>query len=156
MIHMRDTAFYRILEYACRIVLAGTLIFLMAYWSLIPDQIPTHFNAAGEIDGWGGKGMIWFTVVITWVMYLGISFFERHPEIWNTGVKITRANAEKVYMLLKYLIRTSKLIMTAAFCSLAVFSALARPLPVWWTAVFLILLIGNTAFWLAGIIAARK
>lgn len=154
--NIRDGIFCRILEYACRIMLAGTLIFLIAYWSRIPEQIPTHFNAAGEIDSWGGRGMIWFTVVITWVMYLGISFLERHPEIWNTGVKITRANAEKVYRLLKYLIRTSKLIMTAAFSSLAVFSALACPLPVWWTAVFLILLIGNAVFWLAGIIAARK
>lgn len=153
---MRDAIFYRVFEYVCRIMLAGTLIFLIAYWSWIPDLIPTHFNVAGEIDGWGGKGIIWFTVVITWVMYLGISFFERHPDTWNTGVKITRKNAEKVYRLLKYLIRTSKLIMTAAFCSLAVFSAMSCPLPVWWTAVFLILLIGNTVFWLARIIAARK
>ena len=139
----------KILEYLCRIILAGTLVFLIAYWSRIPAQVP-------EIDSWGGKGMIWFIVIMSWVMYLGITFVEKYPEIWNTGVKITKKNAEKVYRLLKYLIRTSKLIMVAVFCSLAVFSALASPLPAWWTAVYFTLLIGNAVFWLVRIIMARK
>lgn len=152
----RETRTGKILEYLCRIILAGTLVFLIAYWSWIPDQIPTHYNAAGEIDSWGGKGMIWFIVIMSWVMYLGITFVEKYPEIWNTGVKITKKNAEKVYRLLKYLIRTSKLIMVAVFCSLAVFSALASPLPAWWTAAYFILLIGNAVFWLVRIIMARK
>ena len=92
----RETRTDKILEYLCRIILAGTLVFLIAYWSWIPDQIPTHYNAAGEIDSWGGKGMIWFIVIMSWVMYLGITFVEKYPEIWNTGVKITKKNAEKV------------------------------------------------------------
>ena len=129
------------------------------YCLLVPDpgsDPDTHYNAAGEIDSWGGKGMIWFIVIMSWVMYLGITFVEKYPEIWNTGVKITKKNAEKVYRLLKYLICTSKLIMVAVFCSLAVFSALASPLPAWWTAVYFTLLIGNAVFWLVRIIIARK
>ena len=52
----RETTTDKILEYLCRIILAGTLVFLIAYWSRIPAQVPTHYNAAGEIDSWGGKG----------------------------------------------------------------------------------------------------
>ena len=61
----------KILEYLCRIILAGTLVFLIAYWSRIPAQVPTHYNAAGEIDSWGGKGMIWFIVIMSWVSIWG-------------------------------------------------------------------------------------
>ena len=129
--NIKDTRADTIMEYLCRIMLIGTLIYLIVCWNTIPDQIPTHYNAAGEIDDWGGKGMIWFTVIISWVLYLGISFVERYPDMWNTGVEITRKNSEKVYRLLKYLIRTSKLIMTAVFSTLIIFPAMEKPLPGW-------------------------
>ena len=151
--NIKDTRADTIMEYLCRIMLIGTLIYLIVCWNTIPDQIPTHYN---EIDDWGGKGMIWFTVIIVWFLYLGISFVERYPDIWNTGVKITRENREKVYRLLKYLIRTSKLIMTAVFTMLVIFPAMEKPLPVWFTPVYLILLTGNTAFWLIRIFRTRK
>ncbi|HIZ82605.1 MAG TPA: DUF1648 domain-containing protein [Candidatus Mediterraneibacter pullistercoris] len=154
--NIKDTRADTIMEYMCRIMLAGTLIYLIVCWNRIPGQIPTHYNAAGEIDGWGGKSMIWFTVIIVWVLYLGISFVERYPDLWNTGVKITRKNSEKVYRLLKYLIRTSKLIMTAVFTALVIFPAMEKPLPPWFTPVYLILLTGNTVFWLIRIFLARK
>lgn len=154
--NIKDTWADTIMEYLCRILLIGMLIYLIVCWNMIPDQIPTHYNAAGEIDGWGGKSMIWFTVIIVWFLYLGISFVERYPDIWNTGVKITRENREKVYRLLKYLIRTSKLIMTAIFTMLVIFPAMEKPLPVWFTPVYLILLTGNTAFWLICIFRTRK
>lgn len=154
--NIKDTRADTIMEYLCRIMLIGTLIYLIVCWSTIPDQIPTHYNAAGEIDDWGGKGMIWFTVIISWALYLGISFVERYPDMWNTGVEITRKNSEKVYRLLKYLIRTSKLIMTAVFSTLIIFPAMEKPLPVWFTPVYLILLTGNAVFWLIRIFLARK
>ena len=68
--NIKDTRADTIMEYLCRIMLIGTLIYLIVCWNTIPDQIPTHYNAAGEIDDWGGKGMIWFTVIISWALYL--------------------------------------------------------------------------------------
>ena len=144
--NIKDTWADTIMEYLCRIMLIGTLIYLLVCWSTIPDQIPTHYNAAGEIDDWGGKGMIWFTVIISWVLYLGISFIERYPDIWNTGVEITRKNSEKVYRLLKYLIRTSKLIMTAVFFKFIIFSFIVKALPGWFSPGFLLLWTGKGGF----------
>jgi len=34
-----------------------TLIVTAAVYSKLPERIPTHWNAAGEIDGWGSKPM---------------------------------------------------------------------------------------------------
>ena len=36
-------------------VLAGLIL-----WNQLPDQMPTHWNASGEIDGWSSKGFAVF------------------------------------------------------------------------------------------------
>ena len=37
------------------VVLLGTAVFLVLYWRDIPQKVPMHFNAAGQIDRWGSK-----------------------------------------------------------------------------------------------------
>ncbi len=154
--NIKNTLADTVMEYICRILLIGTLIYLIVRWNTIPDQIPIHYNAAGDIDGWGGKGMVWLLVVISWGLYLGITFVGRFPELWNTGVKITKKNKEKVYRLIKYLIGTSKLILISVFTLLIVFSTLAKPLPLWFAGIYLTILIADMAFWLVRIFMERK
>lgn len=152
----KNTLADTIIEYLCRILLAGMVGGLIIFWKFIPDQIPTHYNSAGAIDGWGGKGMVWLIVVVTGFLYLGISFAENHPEIWNTGVEVTKKNSAKVYRILKYLISTSKLIMIVVFVFMVACMALAEPLPVWFLPVALVVLGGNTMFWLVRLFLARQ
>ena len=154
--NIKNTLADTVMEYICRILLIGTLIYLIVRWNTIPDQIPIHYNAAGDIDGWGGKGMVWLLVVISWGLYLGITFVGRFPELWNTGVKITKKNKEKVYRLIKYLIGTSKLILISVFTLLIVFSTLAKPLPLWFAGIYLTILIADMVFWLVRIFMERK
>ena len=45
-------------------------------WNQLPDQIPTHWNAAGEIDGWSSKpfavfGLPLIMVAAQWLCVLG-------------------------------------------------------------------------------------
>ena len=45
-------------------MLLGTAFLAWIAWLIgiypeLPERIPIHFNAAGEVDGWGKKGMIW-------------------------------------------------------------------------------------------------
>ena len=53
--NIKNTLADTVMEYICRILLIGTLIYLIVRWNALPEQIPVHYNAAGEIDGWGGK-----------------------------------------------------------------------------------------------------
>lgn len=63
-----------------KLILTTILILLPALvglllWDRLPDQIPTHWNAAGEVDGWSSKalavfGLPAFLVVIHWVCML--------------------------------------------------------------------------------------
>ena len=57
-------------------------------WNQLPEQIPTHWNASGEIDGWGSKafavfGMPALMLVFQWLCVLGTSADPKkanHPE----------------------------------------------------------------------------
>ena len=52
-------------------VLAGVML-----WNQLPDPMPTHWNAAGEVDGWSSKpfavfGLPMFLLAAQWLCVLG-------------------------------------------------------------------------------------
>ena len=146
----------RILDLLGWILLIGTLAYLILGWSSFPDQIPMHYNGAGEIDRWGGKGEIIIIEVVMWILYLGIGLVEKYPQIWNTGVEVTPQNKERVYRILKYMLKTLKTLTALIFAYLIVNSLQGTPLPGWFTPVTLILVFGDMAFWMVLLYRIRK
>lgn len=144
-----------IMEILGLIMLIGTPLYLLIRWSSIPDKLPMHYNFAGEIDRWGGKGEILFLVVMIWILYLMISLVEHFPSIWNTGVQVTSENRARVYRTLKYMVKTLKLVMTLIFTFLIFNTVAGTPLPRWFTPAYLILIIGDFAFWLIRLYRVR-
>ena len=52
-------------------MLAGVIL-----WNRLPEQIPTHWNAAGEVDGWSSKpfavfGLSFLMLALHWLCILG-------------------------------------------------------------------------------------
>lgn len=146
----------RILDLLGWILLIGTLAYLILGWSSFPDQIPMHYNGAGEIDQWGGKGEIIFIEVMMWILYLGIGVVEKYPQIWNTGVEVTVKNKEKVYRTLKYMLKTLKFLTALIIAYLIVNSLQSAPLPGWFTPAVMILVFGDMAFWLIRLFRIKK
>ncbi len=153
---IENTKADRILDIIGWILLIGTLAYLILGWSSFPDQIPMHYNGAGEIDRWGGKGEIIVIEVVMWILYLGIGLVEKYPQIWNTGVEVTTQNKEKVYRILKYMLKTLKTLTALIFAYLIVNSLQGTPLPGWFTPATLILVFGDMAFWLVLLYRIRK
>ena len=153
---IENTKADRILDLIGWIMLIGTLAYLILGWSSFPDQIPMHYNGAGEIDRWGGKGEIIIIEVVMWILYLGIGLVEKYPQIWNTGVEVTPQNREKVYRILKYMLKTLKTLTALIFAYLIVNSLQGTPLPGWFTPVTLILVFGDMAFWMVLLYRIRK
>ena len=88
-----------ILNGLCLIILVSTILFLILTWSKIPDKVPMHYDFAGNIDRWGSKLEILILPIITWIMYVFMTIIEKFPEAWNTGVKVTEENIERVKKL---------------------------------------------------------
>ena len=146
----------RILDLLGWILLIGTLAYLILGWSSFPDQIPMHYNGAGGIDRWAGKGEIIFIEVMMWILYLGIGVVEKYPQIWNTGVEVTAKNKEKIYRTLKYMLKTLKFLTALIFAYLIVNSLQSVPLPGWFTPAVMILIFGDMAFWLIRLFRIKK
>lgn len=145
-----------IMEVLGLVMLIGTPLYLVIRWPSIPDKLPMHYNFAGEIDRWGGKGEILFLVVMVWILYLMISLVEHFPSVWNTGVQVTLENRMRVYRTLKYMVKTLKLAMTLVFTFLIFNTVAGIPLPEWFTVVYVLLIIGDLAFWLIRLYRVRK
>ena len=145
-----------IMEALGLVMLIGTPLYLVIRWPSIPDKLPMHYNFAGEIDRWGGKGEVLFLVVMVWILYLMISLVEHFPSVWNTGVQVTPENRMRVYRTLKYMVKTLKLAMTLVFTFLIFNTVAGIPLPEWFTVVYVLLIIGDLAFWLIRLYRVRK
>jgi len=135
--------------------LVGVAAYLILAWKTIPDQIPGHYNAAGEIDRWGDKSELILLPIVSWLMYGLITLIERFPQVWNTGVRITEENRTEVYRLLKSLIAVVKMFVLLMFGSLTVISSLGLNLPVWYVLGFLALLFGTIAYFIVRLTRLR-
>lgn len=148
MIYIPHTKYCKILSSLSLLLLIGTFIYLLIVWGHLPDELPAHYNGAGEIDRWGSKYELLICPIIALLMQIGISALERRPEIWNTGVEITKRNEARIYSVLKNMIVTMKFTIIFTFTSLTVNSSLARPLPSWFTPAYLIFIFGPMAYFL--------
>jgi uncharacterized membrane protein len=101
--------------------LLGWLI-LIALWAItiinyssLPDTIPTHFNAAGEADGFGTKVSIIALPVIATLLFIGLTVLNRYPQSFNYPTTITKDNALRQYTLATRMLRYLKLVLVLVF-----------------------------------------
>ena len=67
-------------------ILAGLIL-----WEKLPEQIPMHFNAAGEVDGWASKpvGVFVMPLVFVAVQWLcAVGSFKMDPKANNLNEKV--------------------------------------------------------------------
>ncbi len=79
------------------LALAIMLAVLVFNWSVLPDQVPAHFGANGEVDRWGSK---WELLILP-AFAIGMHFFmlviERFPETHNYPERFNENNAAEFY-----------------------------------------------------------
>ncbi len=133
--------------------LTGSTLILAAGWNQIPAVIPGHYNFAGEADSMTGKGALILMPVLNWLMYLGISILEHFPQVWNTGVKITAQNRERVYRILYHMIVCLKLSVVLIFSFMTIWHE--NYLPSWFFIAAMSLTFGPMIFFLVQVWRAR-
>ncbi len=124
-------------------------------WNNISSTIPGHYNAAGEVDKLTNKGNLIYLLATGWVLYIGMSFIEKFPKIWNTGVSVTEENKDKIYRILKDMLGCMKLLIALVFSYLTLQSISGDNLSPLFLPVFLILMFGSIAFHLVRLYKAK-
>ncbi|MBD7964968.1 DUF1648 domain-containing protein [Fictibacillus norfolkensis] len=133
------------------LLVLGT-VSLISEWAAIPDTVPTHFNAAGEPDGWGNKSNLWILIVMGAVTWLLLTVLEKYPHIYNY-FNLTEENVERQYNNARIMINVMKneiliffVYMTWACSKVA--KGDSEGLSVWVLPIFVIGITGSIAFFI--------
>ncbi|QUW20267.1 DUF1648 domain-containing protein [Sporosarcina sp. Marseille-Q4063] len=85
----------------------GTIVYLISSWTIIPSEIPAHYNAAGEVNRWGSKGEILILPITALLMWIGMTFLEKFPHVYNY-MNLTKDNARAQYLNGRLLVNVLK------------------------------------------------
>jgi uncharacterized membrane protein len=86
----------------------GSVIFLIYHWNSLPEEVPAHYNALGEVDRWGSKMELLILPIIGAFTLVLIQLLEKFPETHNYPERLNETNAEKFYLQSRKMINQLK------------------------------------------------
>ena len=120
------------LDWLLELAALGTLLsmygIVVSLWPELPEQIPRHFNAAGDPNRWGAKAGIWTLPIIAAVMYTALTILSGFPQRFNVPFQIDRGDPEVLGLLRRMMmvIRLEMLLMFAYISWTTLQTALGR------------------------------
>ena len=128
---MKNKSIHKAATWLGMLILLAAGVYVLVRWQSLPDQVPTHYSAAGQIDGWGKKSTLLTLIVISFVLYGLMSAASVIPiSAWNMNT----GNTERSRAFLSIF----RLIIAAGFAYIIVCSALCLPLSGWFLPVFVL------------------
>ena len=153
---LKYTRFQIALEMLCFLLVVGMITFVCIRWDQIPQLIPGHFNAMGEVIRMGSKSEILIMPIVVALIYIILTFVSFFPNIWNVPVKITVENKVPVYCCTRSLLLFTKIETVALFFCITYFMAIAQPLPTIFLPGTLLILFGTMTVFFIRIIKIGK
>ena len=106
-------------------------IILFVLWVLttityfnLPDNIPIHYNASGVPDNFGKKSTIIMLPIIGTILFLLLTYLNKHPRILNKSTAFTGENTQHEYIYRTRTIRLLKLAIVIIFSLIVLFTYL--------------------------------
>jgi uncharacterized membrane protein len=65
----------------------------------LPDKIPTHFDAAGQPNGWGSPTMLLLLPCVAVFLYGTITLVSQFPSAFNYPVRVTAKNRDRLQQI---------------------------------------------------------
>lgn len=124
------------------VALIGTIIFIAIKYGSLPDEVPSHYDALGNITSYGPKWNVWIMPLVALALLILLEILERFPETWNTGIQANKRNKEAVYGTTMWLMSSMKWINTLFMCAVGVMGVFVMNMPIIITIIYFVLLIG--------------
>lgn len=112
------TPFDKLLEAVGWCIILVIWIALIISYAKLPEIIPTHYNAQGVIDGYKNKSSIWILPIVASALFIGMTFLNGVPHIFNYLTAITEENALQQYSIMTKMMRFVKLALVIVMGSL--------------------------------------
>lgn len=146
-----------VLNVLALLVLAAAATWLAVSWDAVPELVPIHYDAAGEIDRYAPKSelVILLSVAATLVVLLtAVEFIPRSR--WNLGRAVTEDARARAAAVVTHLLASLKLLLAAIFGLLTVASALGGALPRWGLLFFLAAALVTLLYWFSQLVKASR
>jgi uncharacterized membrane protein len=95
---------------------------LLSIWTLaaisfhsLPEIIPAHFNSTGNVDEWAAKTSVFILPAICIVLFVGLTFLNKFPHVFNYPSKVTAENAQILYTKGTRIVRIVKVLTAILF-----------------------------------------
>ncbi len=85
--------------------LAGLAVLFWITWRAfygpdpLPARIPTHFDIAGNPNGWGSPSSLLLLPAVALAIYLGMTVVSKFPSAFNYPVRVTPENRPRLQAL---------------------------------------------------------
>ena len=84
---------YKKLLIITSIIMLLPIIIGLFLWDRLPEQIPIHWNLQGNVDGWGGKGVVVFglpalLIAIHWVCVIASTADPKHKNYHPKAISL--------------------------------------------------------------------
>lgn len=106
---IRFTRLQKVLEALSLAVLLFMIVYLAVRYAGIPDQVPTGYNAAGEIRSWSHKSSLFAMLGASALVYILITAAAFFPRLWRLPVRVTEQNKHIVTRRVRTMFGLSKL-----------------------------------------------
>ncbi len=115
-----------------------TLIFVIVKYPSLPDLLPSHFNARGEIDAWSGKASAaFFPPIIGFILLVILGPIQFFPKLWNNTQGVPAYKLPRVIRSTRTGLCFLLFSMEAFFGAVAVCTVYVMPLPGFVTYLFM-------------------
>lgn len=146
------STFQKVLDIITMLIFAAGIVYLFVVWGQLPDQVPAHYNAAGEVDRWGSRWELLLLPIIAAVLGISMSFLEKHPE-WHNYMNLNENNIEFQYKNSVLLLNVIKnecvlLFVFVNYNMVQVALGKAEPLGILFLPIFLGILFGSMIFFI--------
>ena len=98
--------------------LAIMLAILLMQWDSLPEQVPAHFGANGEVDRWGSKWELLILPGIVIALNIFLKIFEKFPQVHNYPERLNESNVVAFYTNSRQAINYMKNIINLLFAYL--------------------------------------
>jgi hypothetical protein len=107
-----------ILELLALLTVAGIIILFAVYWITAPEIVPIHYNIYGIADNFGSKNTLIISPIIAIVIYIGLTFLNSIPHVFNFPVKVTEQNKLILYKTASRMMRWTKLLICLLYANI--------------------------------------
>ena len=133
-----------IVELVILLLVIGTVVFTLLTFPKLPETVPTHIGATGQVDGYGKKSSLLAMPLLSLITYIGLSILQRFPNVFNYPIEVTENNVDALHSLGIKMIRCMKLFVVLIFAvgtCLFTESAFGRDFPAGYALVAILLVL---------------